>query len=113
MSAAGHLASPARRVYKPALFWKLCRSVRRRPVPGLPLKGRAMKKEGHPGYHFINVVLNDGTSYKTRSTWGQPGATLRLDIDPTTHPAWTGGNQQMMDRGGRVTRFKKKFEGLV
>jgi large subunit ribosomal protein L31 len=72
-----------------------------------------MKKEGHPNYHFITVVLNDGTTYKTRSTWGQPGATLRLEIDTTTHPAWTGGNQQMMDRGGRVNRFKKKFEGLV
>ncbi|HCX67259.1 MAG TPA: 50S ribosomal protein L31, partial [Rhodobiaceae bacterium] len=27
----------------------------------------------------------------------------------TTHPAWTGGGQQLLDRGGRVSRFKKKF----
>jgi large subunit ribosomal protein L31 len=37
---------------------------------------------------------------------------MNLDIDPTSHPAWTGGNQQLMDRGGRVARFKKKYEGL-
>jgi ribosomal protein L31 len=35
-----------------------------------------------------------------------------LDIDPKTHPAWTGGNQQVMDRAGRVSRFKKKFDGM-
>ena len=35
-----------------------------------------------------------------------------LDIDPNTHPAWTGGDQKLMDRGGRLSRFKKKFEGM-
>jgi large subunit ribosomal protein L31 len=29
-----------------------------------------------------------------------------------SHPAWTGGQQQMMDRGGRVSRFNKRFEGF-
>lgn len=71
-----------------------------------------MKKEGHPDYHFINVVMNDGTTFKTRSTYGKEGETLTLDIDPTTHPAWTGGNQQILDRGGRVSRFNKKFGNI-
>jgi large subunit ribosomal protein L31 len=31
---------------------------------------------------------------------------------PKSHPAWTGGNQQLMDRGGRLSRFEKKFAGL-
>jgi large subunit ribosomal protein L31 len=35
-----------------------------------------------------------------------------LDIDPSSHPAWTGGNQSMLDRGGRVSKFKKRFDGL-
>jgi len=35
-----------------------------------------------------------------------------LDIDPNSHPAWTGGSAQIMDRGGRVSRFNKRFEGL-
>ena len=50
----------------------------------------AMKKEGHPDYHFITVTMTDGTTYRTRSTYGKEGAKLNLDIDPKTHPAWTG-----------------------
>lgn len=72
-----------------------------------------MKKDIHPDYHTIKVVMTDGTTYETRSTYGEPGATLNLDIDPTTHPAWTGGDQRLMDRGGRVSRFNNKFKGFV
>ncbi len=72
-----------------------------------------MKSEGHPDYHNITVVLTDGTSYQTRSTYGKEGATLNLDIDPRTHPAWTGGNQTLLDRGGRVSRFNAKFAGFT
>ena len=71
-----------------------------------------MKSEIHPNYHTIKVVMTDGTEYQTRSTYGKEGDTLNLDIDSKSHPAWTGGNQQLMDRGGRVSKFKKRFEGL-
>jgi large subunit ribosomal protein L31 len=71
-----------------------------------------MKADIHPNYHFIEVKLTDGTTYRTRSTYGEEGATLQLDVDPTTHPAWTGGSQRLMDTGGRVSKFKKKYEGL-
>ena len=40
------------------------------------------------------------------------GATLHLDIDPNTHPAWTGGSQQLLDRGGRLSRFNTRFGGI-
>ena len=72
-----------------------------------------MKKGIHPGYHFVTVALNDGTSYRTRTTWGEADAKLTLDIDPTTHPAWTGGQQNLLDRGGRLTRFNKRFGDFV
>lgn len=72
-----------------------------------------MKKDTHPDYHFITVVMTDGTTFKTRSTYGAEGDTLQLDIDPTSHPAWTGGGQHLVDAGGRVGRFKKKFEGFL
>ncbi len=72
-----------------------------------------MKQDAHPDYHFITVTMTDGTSYRTRSTYGKEGATLALDIDPRTHPAWTGGDRQMMDRGGRVSRFNNKFGGFI
>ena len=68
-----------------------------------------MEQDAHPNYHFINVVMTDGTTYQTRSTYSKEGATLNLDIDPKTHPAWTGGNQTLLDRGGRVSRFNAKF----
>jgi large subunit ribosomal protein L31 len=71
-----------------------------------------MKKDIHPDYHFIEVKLTDGSTYRTRSTYGTADATLVLEIDPSAHPAWTGGAQKLMDTGGRVSKFKKKYEGL-
>ncbi|WP_438726340.1 50S ribosomal protein L31 [Parasphingorhabdus sp. DH2-15] len=70
-----------------------------------------MKKDTHPDYHMINVQMTDGTVFQTRSTWGKEGDTMQLDIDPTSHPAWTGGNQRILG-GGRVDRFNKRFGGL-
>jgi large subunit ribosomal protein L31 len=71
-----------------------------------------MKAEIHPDYHNITVIMTDGTEYQTRSTWGAEGDKMHLDIDPTTHPAWTGGQQSLVDRGGRVSKFKNKFANL-
>ncbi len=65
-----------------------------------------------PDYHQIKVKMTDGTEFITYSTYGKEGDELHLDIDPSTHPAWTGGDTKLMDRGGRVSRFKKKFEGI-
>jgi large subunit ribosomal protein L31 len=76
-------------------------------------EGTAMKAEIHPDYHNITVVMTDGTEYQTRSTWGKEGDKLNLDIDPKSHPAWTGGTTQILDRGGRVSRFQKKFSGFL
>ena len=76
---------------------------------------RAEDKEGkafHPNYHVVKVVMTDGTEFETYSTYGEEGATITLDIDPKTHPAWTGGNQHLIDRGGRLSRFKKRFGDL-
>ena len=68
-----------------------------------------MKPKIHPDYHEINVVMTDGTKFQTRTTWGKPGDTMNLDIDPKSLPAWTGGQQTLLDRGGRVSKFKQKF----
>jgi large subunit ribosomal protein L31 len=74
--------------------------------------GRTMKPNTHPNYHTVKVVMTDGTEFTTRTTWGKEGDTLRLEIDSKSHPAWTGGQQQLVDRGGRLSRFQKKFAGL-
>ncbi len=71
-----------------------------------------MKSGIHPDYHTITVKMTDGSSYQTRSTWGKEGDTMTLDIDPTVHPAWTGGKGTMLDAGGQVARFNKRFSGL-
>jgi large subunit ribosomal protein L31 len=70
-----------------------------------------MKKDIHPDYHEINIVMTDGTAYKTRSTYGKPGDTLRLDIAPTSHPAWAGVHR-LLDSGGQLAKFKKRFSGI-
>jgi large subunit ribosomal protein L31 len=75
-------------------------------------KELTMKSGTHPDYHNITVQMTDGTTFQTRSTWGKEGDTLHLEIDPTSHPAWTGGRGQMLDTGGQVARFNKRFGGL-
>ena len=70
-----------------------------------------MKKDIHPDYHEITVIMTDGSKYKTRSTMGKAGDTLKLDIDPKSHPAWTG-QHRILDSGGQVARFNKRFSGL-
>ena len=70
-----------------------------------------MKKDIHPDYHEITVVMTDGSKYKTRSTMGKAGDNLKLDIDPKSHPAWTG-QHRILDSGGQVARFNKRFSGL-
>lgn len=71
-----------------------------------------MKKKIHPDYHKIIIELTDGSKFETRSTYGKEGDKLKLDIDPTSHPAWTGGSSKILDAEGQVARFNKKFQNL-
>jgi len=82
-----------------------------RSVPAKRTKDHAMKADTHPDYHTIKVKMTDGTEFETRSTWGKDGDTMTLEIDPTSHPAWTGGKQHLQE-GGRVAQFNKRFGGL-
>jgi large subunit ribosomal protein L31 len=70
-----------------------------------------MKDNLHPDYHEITVVMTDGSEFVTRSTYSAKGAKLHLDIDPKVHPAWTGLHR-MVDRGGQLDKFNKRFAGL-
>jgi large subunit ribosomal protein L31 len=107
---AAMLVSPPAIRYRPAKFdrWNPPRRGPNGPVARI----EPMKANTHPNYHTIKVVMTDGSEFSTRTTWGKEGDTLRLDIDPKSHPAWTGGQQQLLDRGGRLSRFQKKFAGL-
>ena len=66
-----------------------------------------MKADIHPDYHEITVAMTDGTTYKTRSTWGKEGDTLQLDVDSKTHPAWVGGVH--LKKTGRMEKFSNRF----
>jgi len=70
-----------------------------------------MKENLHPDYHEITVIMTDGTQFVTRSTYGKAGDKLHLDIDSKTHPAWTG-THRLVDRGGQLAKFNKRFSGL-
>jgi large subunit ribosomal protein L31 len=98
------LALPGRHTYTPPL-------VRPVGIGGTSQERTTMKAGIHPDYHEVTIVMTDGTTFKTRSCMGKPGDTLRLDIDPKSHPAWTGV-QRIMDTGGQVAKFNKKFAGL-
>ena len=65
-------------------------------------------KKGNPEYHEITYVMTDGTELKTKSTWGKAGDKMTLEIDPKSHPAWTGIHR-MVDTGGQVSKFNTKF----
>ncbi len=71
-----------------------------------------MKHDIHPDYHTIKVKLTSGEIVEMRSTYGSDGDTLTLDVDPSVHPAWTGGGTHLMDTGGRVSRFRNKYKGF-
>jgi large subunit ribosomal protein L31 len=70
-----------------------------------------VKKDIHPDYHEIIVVMTDGSTFQTRSTYGKAGDSLSLDVDPKSHPAWTGGNVQVIERG-RVEQFNRRFQNF-
>jgi large subunit ribosomal protein L31 len=79
--------------------------------PTAPTKMKTMKQDIHPDYHEITIVMTDGSEFKTRSTYGKPGDRMQLDVDPKTHPAWTG-QHRMVDRGGQLAKFNKRFAGF-
>lgn len=67
-----------------------------------------MKKDIHPDYHVVTVEMTDGSTYQTRTTWGEEGEVLRLMIDSKSHPAYTG-KRRMVDSLGRIEKFNRKY----
>ena len=68
-----------------------------------------MKADIHPDYHEVTVIRPDGSEFTTRSTMGKAGDQIKLDIDPSSHPAWTGGSQRLNETDTQLARFKKKY----
>jgi large subunit ribosomal protein L31 len=64
-----------------------------------------MKADTHPAYEEIKVTCSCGSSFQTRSTVGKD---LQIEVCAQCHPFYTG-KQKMLDTGGRVDRFRKKY----
>lgn len=66
-----------------------------------------MKADIHPNYSNVTATCSCGATVETRSTLGKD---LHIDVCSQCHPFYTG-KQKVLDAGGRVDRFKKRFGG--
>jgi len=64
-----------------------------------------MKPEIHPAYSAINVTCSCGNTFETKSTLSDD---LTVEVCSNCHPFYTG-KQKMLDSGGRVDRFRKRY----
>jgi large subunit ribosomal protein L31 len=64
-----------------------------------------MKAGIHPEYKLIAVTCTCGNKFETRSTIGQD---LQVEVCSSCHPFYTG-KQKIVDTGGRVDKFRKKY----
>jgi large subunit ribosomal protein L31 len=64
-----------------------------------------MKSGIHPKYTQITVTCSCGNTFETCSTLGE---NLQIEVCSACHPFYTG-KQKMVDTGGRVDRFRKKY----
>ena len=64
-----------------------------------------MKAATHPDYKQITVSCTCGNTFQTGSTLGQD---LQVEVCSNCHPFYTG-KQKILDTGGRVARFEKRF----
>jgi large subunit ribosomal protein L31 len=65
----------------------------------------SMKAGIHPDYKQITVTCTCGNKFETRSTIGQD---LQVEVCSSCHPFYTG-KQKIVDTGGRVDKFRKKY----
>ncbi len=63
-----------------------------------------MKTGIHPDYQTVNVVCQCGSTFETRST----RKNIRVEICSACHPFYTG-KQKILDTGGRISKFEKRF----
>ncbi len=68
-----------------------------------------MKEGIHPDYQEIEAKCGCGNVIKTRSTLCKD---ITLDVCSACHPFYTG-KQKVMDTGGRIDKFKKRFGSRI
>ena len=82
----------------------------RRPLPApihpVPREGTIVKNGIHPEYVVTQVTCSCGNTFTTRST--AKSGQLHADVCSACHPFYTG-KQKIMDVGGRVDKFEKRY----
>ena len=68
-----------------------------------------MRHSIQPDYHDITIIMTNGSSIQTRSTYGKKGSILKLDVDPYTHPAWKPGLHKLIESSGQLNKFRTRF----
>ena len=63
-----------------------------------------MKEEIHPNYKPATITCACGAVWETGSTKQD----IHVEVCSKCHPFYTG-RQKLVDTGGRVDRFKKRF----
>ena len=76
------------------------------PLNEIPFGINAMKADIHPEYKAIKVTCRCGNSFETAST--DTSGEMDVDICSACHPFYTG-QQKVIDSGGRVDRFRKRY----
>lgn len=71
-----------------------------------------MRKDIHPQLNTITVKMTDGSTYETRSTALEEGATMTLEIDPISHPAWHEDMKTRVLEKGQLNKFQNRFGGI-
>lgn len=64
-----------------------------------------MKEGIHPKYQDVTISCACGSVATVRST----AESLHVDICSKCHPYYTGKKQQILDRGGRIQQFNKRY----
>jgi large subunit ribosomal protein L31 len=67
---------------------------------------RNMKRDIHPDYVVTQVTCTCGSTFTTRST--AKNGQIHADVCSSCHPFYTG-KQKILDTGGRVARFERRF----
>ena len=65
-----------------------------------------MKKNIHPKYEEATVTCGCGNKFTTRST--KKSGQIHVEVCSQCHPFYTG-KQKILDSGGRVARFEKRY----
>ncbi len=65
-----------------------------------------MKADIHPVYHDAKVKCNCGNEFIAGSTEEE----IKVEVCSKCHPFYTGSQKLLLEAGGRVDKFNKKYK---